>query len=76
MAKRKSRITPPIISSPKATDYDDLNNGDAFLHSGCLCMKCENEEQEAINLDTGQMYSDMCNNTVVPVNITVAWKKK
>ena len=76
MARKKSRITPPITSSSKATDFDDLVNGDAFLHSGCLCMKCENDEQEAINLDTGEMYLNMCGKDVVPVNVTIAWKKK
>lgn len=76
MAKKKSRVTPPIISSPKFVDYEDLCNGDTFLHGGCLVMKCENEEQEAINLDTGQMYSDMCDVRVEPVDIQITWKKK
>lgn len=78
MAKKKtSRVSPALPKmAPKFVDYDTLTNGDAFIHEGQLCMKCENEEQEAINLDTGTMFSDMCNRIVEPVNITVAWKKK
>jgi len=77
MAKKTSRVTPPITKMlPKFKQYDDLNNGDAFLHEGALLLKCENTGQEAIDLDTGQIYNDMCDRVVEPVNITVAWTKK
>ncbi len=75
--KKTSRISPALPKiAPKLVDYGSLGNGDVFLHEGELCMKCENEDQEAIDLDTGDMYRYMCERMVEPVNITIAWKKK
>ena len=81
MAKKKpkptSRISPPIDATPsKYVQYDDLQNGNAFLYEGSLFMKCENADQEAINLDTGSMRDCMCECIIEPVDITVKWSRK
>lgn len=81
MAKQKpkpvSRVSPSVDKiPPKFIQYDALRNGDAFLHEGALWMKCENCEQEAINLDTGRTQNDMCDCVVEPVNITIKWTRK
>jgi len=74
--KNKSRVSPSIPISPKLVDYDSLYNGDAFLYNGGLWMKCENEEQEAINLNNGNIETYMCGSMVEPVDINIAWKRK
>lgn len=75
--RSKSRVSPPIKATPpKYTQYDALHNGDAFLRGGGLFMKCDNCEQEAIDLDTGYIQTDMCEEIVEPVDIQITWKKK
>lgn len=81
MEKKKkkpvSRVSPTIDAvPPKFTKYDDLKNGDAFLYAGALHMKCNNCEQEAIDLDTGRVRIGMCREVVKPVNIKITWTKK
>jgi len=79
MAKKKpvSRVSPTVPAiPPKYVQYDGLNNGDAFLYNGALYMKCENCEQEAINLDTGIVQTDLCEEIVEPVSITIGWTRK
>jgi len=78
MAKKKvSRISPAIPKKSKSMPlYDDLHNGDTFLFEGALFMKCENSEQEAIDMDNGYIEEDMCGKVVEPVNIKIAWTQK
>ncbi len=81
MAKKKtkptSRVSPPIDKTPpKYVQYDDLQNGAAFLYAGALLMKCENSDQEAIDLDTGHVTDCMCEYIVEPVDITIKWSRK
>ena len=79
MAKKKtsvSRVSPAITTNPKFVEYDSLRNGDAFLWENGLWMKCENMEQEGIDLATGEMEDDMCDKMVEKVNITVTWSRK
>lgn len=76
-SKSTSRVSPPISkTSPRYIQYDDLQNGDAFLYEAALFMKCENTDQEAIDLDTGFIRDCMCAFIVEPVDITISWKKK
>lgn len=75
--KPTSRVSPPVEAiSPKFIQYDTLHNGDAFLYAGALWMKCDNCEQEAIDLNTGSVRTEMCEEIVEPVSITVKWSRK
>ena len=79
MAKKKtsvSRVFPAITTNPKFVEYDSLRNGDTFLWENGLWMKCENMEQEGIDLATGEMEDDMCGKMVEKVNIQVTWSRK
>ncbi|KKN73091.1 hypothetical protein LCGC14_0404000 [marine sediment metagenome] len=74
--KKKSRVSPSITTLPKFVDYESLTNGDTFLYNGGLWMRCELYDQEAINIDNGNIESCMCEAMVEPVDISITWKKK
>lgn len=78
MAKKKTgRVSPAIPSKNLGNTYDDLSDGDCFLWNGHLMMKCNVNEQEAFDLDTGNYQEDMCDQgVIVPVDIQITWKKK
>lgn len=81
MAKRKpkptSRVSPPPDKAPpKYIQYDGLQNGTPFLYGGALFMKCENTDQEAIDLETGEVKDCMCDYIVEPVDIKITWTRK
>ncbi len=73
---KKSRVNPPIPNTNEYVDYSDLNNGNCFLYKGSLWMKFDLDEQEAINLDTGEQDSYLCEKMVLPVDITINWKRR
>ena len=74
--KKTSRVSPAISNNPIFVEYNELENGDAFLYLGKLWMKCEVGDQEAINLETGCIEEDMCDEKVEKVNVSIAWTRK
>lgn len=74
---KKSRINPAV---PKTiieyTKYEDLADGDCFLLRGILWIKTEMDDQNAINLSNGDYDRNLCDEIVVPVNVTINWEKK
>ena len=75
--KKKSRVTPTIPQENiKYPLYDNLQDGDAFLFQGALFVKCENSDQQALDLDTGYIEENMCGKVIEPVDIVITWKKK
>lgn len=74
--KKKSRVSPPITDNNNYVDYANLENGDCFLYLGNLWMKFDVEDQEAVNLDTGDNDCLLCDKMVIPVDITINWKRK
>lgn len=51
-------------------DYTGLRPGDCFRYDGETCIKTR-FEQDAVVLNTGEVWSDMCGNMVTPVNAEV-----
>jgi len=78
MAARKKaavcRVQPPVTGVEEGLRYDDLQDGDAFIHDGDIWMKCDCDDQEAIRLKDGVIKSDMCDEgAIIPVDINVTW---
>lgn len=79
MAKKKktSRVSPTIPNTnPNAVRYEELANGECFILESRLFMKYDIDDQEAYDLDGGQYKYGLCGDIVIPVNISVTWKKK
>ena len=82
MAKKKKvsniRISPPLpAKDTKSGNYGDFDNGDTFIWDGSLMMKCDTGDQEAVDLLTGHLEVEMCDNGVfTPVDIKITWKEK
>lgn len=51
-------------------DFADLDAGDCFRYQGDLCVKSD-YRQEAISLNDGTAYEDMCGERVTPVSAEV-----
>lgn len=51
-------------------NFADLEPGDCFRYENTICIKAE-FEQDAIVLDSGEVWSNMCGNMVTPVNAEV-----
>jgi len=74
----KSRINPvvPKTESPKYVKYEDLDDGDCFLMRGNLWMKSDMDNQEAINLSNGDFDCCLCDEIVIPVDVTINWQRR
>lgn len=76
-ATEKSRVSPIVpVDDTIHIKYEDLANGDCFLWKGHLMMKWDFEDQEAIDLDSGEKQDYLCEEIVIPVDIKIAWKRK
>ncbi len=51
-------------------DFSDLDIGDAFRHEGRIFVKTD-WEQDAVRIDDGVVYEQMCREKVIPVNAEV-----
>jgi len=51
-------------------NFADLKQGDCFKWKGSLLIKID-YEQDAVDLEDGVVYSDMCGEIVYPVNAEV-----
>ncbi len=72
-----SRISPPISVKPTGITFEVLSDGDAFIYQGKLCIKMDMANQEGIRLDnSGDYFSDLCEEVVLPVDIKITWKLK
>ena len=77
MAKKKIvRISPKIGLDVTGITYGQLNDGVCFIWDKQLWIKADFNAQEAINLATGEMISDMCEYVVIPVDVEIKWTKK
>jgi len=74
---KKSRINPPLVKLSE-TSFEDLGEGCCFIdNSNVLLIKLsEAGEQSAVSLADGQYYSDLCGSQVIPVDITINWKRR
>ena len=66
----------PKTKERKQVDFTTLNPSNAFLWHGGIWFKLDDDKQGCANLNTGQYFSSMCGEYVVPVNATVTWKHK
>lgn len=73
---KKSRINPAVPkTSFEYVKYEDLDDGDCFLMRGDLWMKSEMDDQVAVKLDDGDFDCCLCDEIVIPVNVTINWRK-
>jgi len=73
----KSRINPAVPKTNiEYVKYEDLANGDCFLLRDNLWIKCDHDDQEAINLKNGDYDCCLCDEIVIPVNVTINWERK
>ena len=80
MAKKK-KVTPvnkitPKISTTAGVQFDELKVGECFLMNGCLYIKESGNDQIGVDLATGKYHDCLCGTTVIPVDISITWKKK
>ena len=80
MAKKKKTIhtnkITPAVNTNVGVLFDKLAIGECFLMNGGLWMKESGDDQIGINLTTGQYQDSLCGCSIVPVSVTIAWKKK
>lgn len=70
-----NKITPAVAIS-NGVLFDKLVGGECFLMNGSLYMKETSDDQIGINLSTGKYEDCFCGTQIVPVTVTIAWKKK
>ena len=71
------KVVPKLTSKRKKVEYCNLTDGDCFMWDGCLCMRIDQEsevDQGAVNLESGELYKDMCDALVIPVDAKINWK--
>lgn len=74
---KKNRINPLVPKTElKYVKYEDLDDGDCFLMRGNLWMECEMDDQVAVELNNGDFDCCLCDEVVIPVNVTINWEKK
>ena len=73
-----TKVTPKIPTSNRAVDYEDLEEGDAFLYTDGLYIKYDAGLQGGISLTnpTEDFLDDMCGKMVAPVDIEIKWAYK
>jgi hypothetical protein len=72
----KCRVTPEVTETG-TVEFNDLDNGDAFICNGDVWMKCDIGNQDAIRLRDGDMMDSLCDEgKLIPVDIQVTWKRK
>ena len=81
MAKKttkKSVVTPNPKNAISGALFDDLSDGDYFIMDGTLWQRVDETEceQAAINSLTGKVRDYLCDNTVIPVTVTITWELK
>lgn len=82
MAKKNTKSKVVVTPNPKDVEegvcFDDLDRGDCFIKNGMLCQKLDEYETEqgAVDLTTGDMYANLCKETVIPVTVTITWEVK
>ena len=65
----------PRTKERKQVDFAILKSGDAFLWRGGIWVKGE-DNQIAVNLSTGEVFTDNCGEYIAPVDATIHWKYK
>ena len=75
------KVSPKIRNKRKRGYYSDLELGDVYQCSteGRLYMKIDNIDghpQCAVDLETGEVDYDCCDDAVIPVDAVLNWKHK
>ncbi len=81
MTKTKKKTThtnkiTPAVAVNNGTLFDKLGQGECFLMNGGLYIKESSDDQIGINLATGKCEGNLCGIQVMPVTVTITWKKK
>lgn len=76
IVKKHTNKIVPALDTSRSILFDELSQGECFLMNGNLYMKESVKEQIGVNLTTGKYEDCLCECSVVPVEITIAWKKK
>jgi len=72
--KEKNKFEPEIKNFEDIVDFQSLNSGDCFLFESSIWMKSDGG---GVNLKNGTYDEDKfyCGIMVVPVEITIKWRK-
>lgn len=73
--KHINKVT-PTVSTVDGLLFDKLAAGECFLMNGGLYMKESSDDQIGVNLATGKYEDCLCGCSIVPVVVTITWKKK
>jgi len=74
--KKKSRFEPELPKAAYSNLVEDLEPGQAFLSGGALFLKTTGIYQQIVDLETGNLLDDACEQIAIPVEITIKWRKK
>ena len=81
--KKSAKVIPAVTITPKIPDaphdvlrVDSLYDGDCYLWGGMLMMKVDGDDQPSISLKDGEMYLEMCDQIVIPVDVEITWTKR
>lgn len=74
--KTVSRISPKINIEPAGISFEGLKYGDCFIFDKKLFIKDDGENAAAIDLETGEVYTDLTGVFVIPVDIKITWVRK
>lgn len=66
----------PKTKERKQVDFTTLKIGQEFYWHGALWIRVDDSEQGAVNLETGEYFTNNCSEYVVPVEATLTWKFK
>lgn len=70
------KITPKL-SPDVGIDFADIGDGDCFLLRNDLWQKSEEVgDQSAQCLSDGEMETELCGTTVIPVDVEIKWTKQ
>lgn len=74
----KAKVTPKPKFKKQGVDFKELKAGDYFLYDDCLLVKVDPEvgDQQAVDVDNGDHYIEMCGEYVLPVDVEIKWKRR
>jgi len=76
---RKSQVLPDPKFVKTGIAFEDLGEGEYFIMDGKLWLKIEEDyglDQPAIDLLTGEIQDDLCDEKVIPVIVNLNWEVK
>ena len=75
---KRDLVTPNPKTVKVGVKFEELAEGEYFIMDGELWQKPEENscDQAAINALNGEIREDLCEEIIIPVNVTIAWETK